>query len=89
MEAVQPQERVRDREADPLVAIQEGVVVGKGFHQSSGVFLEARVVTHLRPENGGHQPALVAQAMDAAEFVNQLFVELFGFGDGGIDVPGI
>jgi hypothetical protein len=27
--------------------------------------------------------------MDAAEFVNQLFVELFGFGDGGIDVPGI
>ena len=62
------------------------MVVCERFHQSRRFLSKGAVVTRLGTENGGLKSPFVKETMSAAEFVDQLFVELCGFGDGRVNV---
>jgi len=74
-------------EGHALVAIEEGVIVGQGFHKCSGFFCSARVVAQLGTEDGRLQKPYVSDSLDAAILVDLLLMDGQNFGDGEVSAP--
>jgi hypothetical protein len=58
---------VGSSEGDPLVAVEEAVVISRRFHQRGRFFFEGTVVSGLRTKNGGLDSALIADTQEAPE----------------------
>ncbi len=70
VKAIEPKENVGDGEGNPLVTVDEAVVVAERFHQRSRFFFDGIVVASLRTKNGGLDRAFVADAMKTAEHLD-------------------
>ncbi len=84
VEAVPPQEYIRSCKSDPLVAVEEAVVVTERLHQCGGLFFDGVVIASLRTKNGGLNSTFVADALEAAESFDQQKVHLVHFCHGQI-----
>lgn len=84
--AVDPQKGVGRSQADSFIAIEKGMVVRERLHESRGFVNEVVVVPVLRTEDGRFKQAMVAKAVNAAKFVDELAVHFHGFRHGQIDV---
>ena len=71
VETASAEKDVSGGESDSLVAVEESVIIGKGFHQRSCLFLDRVVIAGLRTEDGGLHFAFVADAVQAAEHLDQ------------------
>src|SRR5208282_101816 len=88
IETISGEECVGGGECNPLVAIDERMVVGERLHQRGGLFRQAVVVAILGTKNRRLKRSSIAKSVKSAEFINQLTVHLFHFGDRQIKVLG-
>lgn len=67
VKAIAPEEDVGGSEGDPLVAVEEAVVISRRFHQRGRFFFDGTVVSGLRTKNGGLDSVLIAHTLETAE----------------------
>ncbi len=84
--AVDTQKRVRRRETDSLVAVEEGMVIGVRFHQRGGFMNQIVVVSALRTKDGSFQEPPVPKPMNSTKLLDELPVHLHGLADGDVHV---
>jgi hypothetical protein len=77
--AIPPEQHVCGGESDALIAVNESMVVSKGFHQSGGFFFDGIVIADLRTKNGGLYGTLIADTMEAAKHFDQQIVHPVDF----------
>jgi len=70
--AVDTQKRVRRRETDSLVAVEEGMVIGVRFHQRGGFMNQIVVVSALRTKDGSFQEPPVPKPMNSTKLLDEL-----------------
>src|SRR5580698_1730878 len=76
IKAVASQKDVGGRESNPLVAVEEAVIVAQRLHQRGRFFFQGVVVAGLGTENGGLNRILIANTVQAAEPVDQEVLHL-------------
>ena len=81
IKTVATEKNVGGGEGDPLVPIDEAVIVAEGLHQRGRLFFEGVVIAGLGPENGGLHRALVADTMKATEHLDKQVLHLVDFRD--------
>lgn len=80
VKTVTPQENVRGSESDPLVAVKQATVIAERFHQRRSLFFDGIVVASLRTKNSGLNSALIADALETAEHLDQSVLHQVDFG---------
>jgi hypothetical protein len=80
VKAVTPQKNIGCGEGDPLIAVNEAVVISQRLHQSGRFFLDGVVVPGLRAKNGGLNGTLIADTMETAEDFDQSMLHPVDFG---------
>ena len=64
------------------------MIVGKRLHQCSSLFRQAVVIAILGTKNSSLKSSSIPKPVKSAEFIDQLTVHLFDFGDREINVLG-
>lgn len=81
VKAVAPEKDVGSGKGDALVSIDEAVIIGQGLHQCGSFFFDGIVVANLRTKNRGLHCVRVANAVMAAEHLDQQIVHSMNFCD--------
>src|SRR5208337_1487575 len=81
VKAIAPQEDIGGSEGDAFIAVHKAVVVRERLHQRGRFFLDGVVIASLRTKNGSLNRALVADAMPAAESLDQSVLHPVNFRD--------
>ena len=79
---------MRRGEPHPLVAIQECMIVHERLEQRSSFFTQMVVVARLGTKDGRFQRALIAQAVDAAIFIDLVMMDSDDFSYRQVDALG-
>ena len=79
-EPVGPEQDIGGGEGDPLVAVDEAVIVAERLHQRCRLFFNGVVVAGLRTEDSGLNSALVEDTMSAAKSFDQVMLHQVDFG---------
>jgi len=88
IKSAQQKKCVHRGEPHTLVAVEEGVIVDERLEQRCGFFAQIVVVASLRTKDGGLQRALIAQAVDAAIFLNLVMMDGDDFSHRQVDALG-
>jgi hypothetical protein len=88
IETASGEEGIGGGKRNPFVAIHERTIVGKRLHQRSGLFRQAVVTVILGTKNSSLKSSSIPKPVKSAEFIDQLTVHLFDFGDREINVLG-
>lgn len=81
VKAVASEKDVSSSKCDALISINKAVVIGQGLHQCGRFFFDGIVVANLRTKNRGLHCIGVANAMTAAEHLDQQIVHSVHFCD--------
>jgi len=79
VKTVAPQEDIGRGECDALITVEEAVVVTERLHKRGRFFFTGVVIADLRTKNCGLNSALVADAMETAEQLDQSMLHPVNF----------
>ena len=85
---INAEKSVGDRETNPLISVEECVIVGERFHQRGSFVNQIVVISILRAINGGFEESAVPQSMHAPKLLDEQAVHFYRFGDRRIEMLG-
>jgi hypothetical protein len=82
--SVRCKERVGQGEGDPLIAVDEWMIVRERLHQRRSLFKQVLVVAALRAKDRELEEFAIANSVRPAETVDQIALNRDRFGDGRV-----